>query len=190
MYQRKDHYYKQAKKEGYASRAAYKLKEIQKKYKILRPGQSVLDLGCAPGGWLQVAAKFVGPKGKVFGIDLLPLKISAIPNVTFFPKDIEESLGENWPPFDVILSDISPDLSGIHFRDTFRSYELACQVWKVAQPHLKAGGHLVVKIFPGEESKRLAADLKKSFRSLETFVPEATRKQSSEVYFVALGFKL
>lgn len=189
MFERKDFFYKKAKKEGYASRAAYKLLEIHKKYKILHSGQSVLDLGCAPGGWLQVAAELVGPKGKIFGIDRLSLKISPPPNVVFFQKDIEGLLKENLESFDAILSDISPDLSGIRFRDTFRSCALACQVWKIAQAHLKPGGHLVIKIFPSEESKQLAADLKKSFQFLKTFVPEATRKESSEVYFVALGFK-
>lgn len=194
MYNRKDHYYKKAKKEGKASRAAYKLLEIQEKYRIWKKGDRVLDLGSAPGGWLQVLSQEVGLKGKIIGIDRLPLHISPPKNVQFIQKSIEEEslLGEIeriHPKFDVILSDLSPNLSGIVFRDTFQSYELGCQVWELAKTFLKKGGNLTFKIFPGEEANRLKTALKKAFQTVITLVPQATRKGSSEVYWIALGFQ-
>lgn len=190
MYQRKDNFYQRAKKEGYASRAAYKLKEIQKRYKILRAGSRVLELGAAPGGWMQVASKEIGPKGKVIAIDKAPLKIAMPRNAEFYRQKAEELLiqKKEWE-LDVILSDLSPDLSGISFRDIFQSYELALLVWKVAQKYLKKGGALVIKIFPGKETNQLKAEIKRAFESLKTFTPEATRKTSNEVYLIAKGFK-
>lgn len=194
MYERKDFFYKKAKKEGLASRAAYKILEIQKKYKIFRSGEIILELGAAPGGWLQILSKEVGPKGLIIGVDLLPLKIQTPANVTFYQQDIEDEkfisfLKNQGLLFDGILSDISPNLSGIPFRDTYRSFELAQKVWKTARQCLKRNGKLVIKIFPGEESTALKKELKKDFNQLSTFVPEATRKESSEVYWVAKGYK-
>ena len=189
MYERKDHFYKKAKKEGFVSRAAYKILEIQKKFKIWRQGSLILDLGCAPGGWLQILSKEVGPRGKVVGIDRLPLKIQPPPNVTFFQKNMEETQSLLTEKFDCIVSDLSPDLSGITFRDNYLSFELAMKVWNIAKQFLKENGNLVIKLFPGEETNLLKTELKKSFQQLNTYVPEATRKTSSEIYFVALKFK-
>lgn len=188
MFERKDHFYKKAKKEGFVSRATYKILEIQKKFRVWKSGATILELGCAPGGWLQILSKEIGPKGRIVGIDRLPLKIVVPANVTFIQKDFEEGF-ESEDFFDTILSDLSPDLSGIPFRDTTRSYELALLVWKQAQKRLKKGGNMVIKIFPGEESESFKKDLKQSFDRIATFVPEATRKASSEVYWVALGYK-
>lgn len=192
MYQRKDHFYKKAKKEGLASRAAYKLLEIQEKYKIWRAGRAILDLGSAPGGWLEILSKEVGPQGKIVGVDRLPLHIVPKGNVHFIQKDIEQEpleadLGSE--QFDVILSDLSPNLSGIAFRDTYRSFELTKKVWELAQQFLKKNGSLVIKIFPGEENQKLQKEMKPNFFQFSTFIPEATRKTSSEVYLVAKGFK-
>lgn len=188
MYQRKDHFYKKAKEEGYASRAVYKLIEVQKKYRILKKGDQVLELGSAPGGWFKILAKEIGPKGHVVGIDRLPLKIPLPSNALFIQQDIEEPLKLE-QTFDVILSDLSPDLSGIIFRDTYQSHELAKKVLSIAQKHLKQGGHLVIKIFPGKETVSLKQQLKQFFEELKTFRPEATRKTSSEIYFIALKKK-
>ncbi|MDO8527384.1 MAG: RlmE family RNA methyltransferase [Deltaproteobacteria bacterium] len=197
MYDRKDRYYQKAKNEGFASRAVYKLLEIQKKFKIWRAGSTVLDLGCAPGGWLQILSKELGPKGKIVGIDRLPLKIHLPSNVIFIQKDFEQDLTADLEQalsgqreVDLILSDLSPDISGIAFRDTYRSYELSLKVWQVAQKFLKKNGHLVIKVFPGREVDDFKKELKKSFTRFDTFIPEATRKTSSEVYLVALGRKI
>lgn len=198
MYERKDHFYKKAKKEGLASRAAYKLLEIQKKFRILREGDTLLELGAAPGGWLQILSKAVGPRGVVIGVDLLPLKIQTPANVTFWQKNIEEDffleslaafLKNRGRALDAVLSDISPNLSGIAFRDTALSAGLAQKVFEIARSFLKPGGHLLIKIFPGEEAAALKKELRAAFEKLETFIPEATRKASSEVYLVAKGFK-
>ncbi|MBI5300264.1 MAG: RlmE family RNA methyltransferase [Deltaproteobacteria bacterium] len=196
IYDRKDRYYQKAKKEGLASRAAYKLTEIQSKYKIIRSGSKVLDVGCAPGGWLQSLSKMVGPKGLLVGIDQLPLKIQTSPNTVFLQKNIEEEglalefqkilAGADF--FDVIVSDISPDLSGIPFRDIYNSYELSLKVWKLANQFLKKGGNFVSKIFPGEETNKLKVEIKKNFKRFVTFIPEATRKTSNEVYLIGLGY--
>lgn len=188
MYQRKDHFYQRAKQEGYASRAAYKLLEIQKKYTVLKPGDTVLDLGCAPGGWLQVAAQIIGPKGKVVGIDRLPLKIKPPPNVRFIQQNIEEA-GPELPVADVILSDMSPDLSGIAFRDTYQSFELFKMVWEITQKKLKNRGHLLVKVFPSPEAEDLYQKIKSHFKTFKRVSPQATRKASSEIYLLAMGYR-
>jgi len=188
MYEQKDRFYKKAKEEGFASRAAYKLIEIQKKYRIFRPGNRVLDLGAAPGGWMQVAAQEVGTKGEVVGVDRAPLKIGLPKNASFIQKKIEE-IGEDLGLFNVLLSDLSPDLSGISFRDTYQSLELAKLVYQIAQKNLKPGGNLVIKIFPSVEADQFKMAIKKSFEAIRVFVPEATRKTSSEFYLVATGFK-
>lgn len=188
MYERKDYFYQRAKKEGFASRAAYKLLEIQKKYRILKAGDTLLDLGCAPGGWLQVAARIVGPKGKVIGVDRLPLKLGLPANARFIQKNIEEA-GSELPEADVIFSDMSPDLSGIAFKDTYQSFELLNTVWKIAQEKLKNGGHLLAKIFPGPEAQMLQNEIKTHFKMLKRSSPRATRKTSSEIYLLAIGYK-
>ena len=191
MFERKDHFYRKAKKEGHLSRAIYKLEESQKKFKILKRGDAVLELGSAPGGWLQFLAEIVGPQGCIVGVDRLPLAFQPPKQVIFFQKKFEEIRAEDLPTqkFTVILSDLSPDLSGITLTDQQRSFELAHLVWEWTQKFLKPNGHLVLKIFPGEEADRFTRELKKSFQRFIRFVPEATRKSSSEVYFVALNFQ-
>ena len=188
-YERKDHFYKRAKKEGFASRAAYKILEIQKKFRIWKRGSIILDLGSAPGGWLQILSKEVGEKGLIVGVDRAPLKISLPANVRFIQTDIHAPNLTFEQSFDCILSDLSPDLSGIRFRDTYQSFEMASRVFALAKQFLKKNGNLVIKVFPGEEVNRLKNEMKRFFGHFSTFIPQATRKTSSEVYLVAEGFK-
>lgn len=194
-YQRKDHFYKKAKREGKASRAVYKLCELQKRFRLVKRGDAVLDLGCAPGGWMQELSPLVGKEGRVIGIDLLPLKISPPPGCRVIQGDItdtavqEEIASLCSGAIDVILSDLSPNLSGIAFADAYRSYELAMLSLDVCERLLKTRGHFVVKIFPGEEFAGYVADLKGRFAKVTTVTPEATRTTSSERYLVAMGFK-
>lgn len=190
MFERKDHFYERAKREGHASRAVYKLSEIQKKYKILKTGNRVLELGAAPGGWLPLIAKEIGLKGNIVAIDLLPLKIPPPKNAQFFQidlADLDETIAQE--KFNVILSDISPNLSGITFQDSYRSHEIAQTIFGLCAKRLASNGNLVIKIFPGDETKTFKKELEKQFQTLKTFIPEATRKTSSEVYLIALGFK-
>lgn len=190
MYERKDHFYLKAKKEGKASRAAYKLLEIQKRFQIWRRGSRILDLGSAPGGWLQILSKEVGPKGEIYGVDRLPLQIQPPQNVIFFLADLlKPEFQMKIEKVDAILSDLSPNLTGITFKDSLASYELSQKVWELAQQHLKKGGNLVLKAFPGEDLPRLQHELKKTFSRFKVFTPEATRKTSSEVYLVCLSLK-
>lgn len=194
-FKRKDHFYKKAKREGKASRAVYKLSELQKRFKLIPKGGVVIDLGCAPGGWMQELAQFVGPGGKVVGIDLLPLKVGLPAQCSFIRGDINdegvldevEALAGHG--VDAVLSDMSPNLSGIAFADAYRSFELAQAALDFAHRVLKQGGSFVAKIFPGAEFKDFVVELKKDFTSVHTVVPDATRKTSSERYLVAKGYR-
>ena len=194
-YKRKDYYYRRAKTEGKVSRATYKLSEIQRRFRITKNGDVVIDLGCAPGGWLTELAEFVGPKGKVVGIDILPVKIPPPKHCLVIrgdlkdessKKKIDEACGGK---VDAVLSDMSPDISGIEFADSYHSYELASLALETCYRLLKPGGNFLVKIFPGDEFADFVKALKLHFQSVSTVVPKATRKTSSERYLVALGYK-
>jgi len=194
-YDRKDHFYRRAKREGKASRAVYKLAELQRRFKLVKRGDAVVDLGCAPGGWLQELSPMVGGDGRVVGIDILPLTMGLPENCTFIEGDINdegrlaEIEGLVRGKVDAIVSDMSPNLSGIAFADAYHSYELAMRALEVADRMLKHGGNFVVKIFPGEEFAGFMRELKSKFGKVNTVVPEATRKTSSERYLVGVGYK-
>ncbi len=194
-YKRKDHFYQKAKDEGLASRAVYKLEEMDKRFRLLKPGSRVLELGCAPGGWLQYVVKKIGTSGKAVGVDLLPLKLNFPKHIQVLIGDILDSkiqeqmialLGEK---ADIILSDLSPNLSGVHFSDHIKSVELCDKALEVAQKTLKPNGALVVKIFPGQELEGFKKRMKGLFNEMKPFIPEATRKTSNEMYLVARGMK-
>jgi 23S rRNA (uridine2552-2'-O)-methyltransferase len=194
-YNRKDELYHRAKKEGYRGRAAYKLIELNKRFKIFKRGMSVCDLGCAPGGWLQVSADLISPDGVVVGIDLEKVEdVSDL--VTIFCGDLTtpenkqlmiEALGGS---ADVVLSDMSPDISGIKLRDSFRSAELVEHAWLLSQEILKKGGSFVAKIFPGAECESLAKEIRPKFQKFSRVCLESSRKTSTELYFVGQGFGL
>jgi 23S rRNA (uridine2552-2'-O)-methyltransferase len=189
-----DRYYKKAKHEGYRSRAAYKLLELQQRYRLLRPGDKVVDLGAAPGGWLQVAAKVVGQKGKVIGIDLQQMRPFSDGQIVLVHGDI--SAGEIQSKIaellggtaDTVISDMAPKLSGIRDADIARAVELNRLALAVAVRLLRPGGSLLIKSFMSNELQQLTAELKKEFSDVQRTKPEATRQGSSEFYFVAKGF--
>jgi 23S rRNA (uridine2552-2'-O)-methyltransferase len=194
-YQPKDAFYRKAKKEGYRSRAAYKLLELGRRFQLIQPGERVADLGAAPGGWLQVAAELAGPKGKVVGIDLQPIAPFHEPNIALLQGDaaseecgkkIEELLGGK---ADCVLSDLSPRLTGIHDADIARSVELIRLAHAVARRLLRPGGNFLVKSFVAQELQAFFLELKKDFSSVDRTRPEATRKGSSEIYFCARGYR-
>lgn len=195
MGERRDHYWRKAKQEGFRSRAAYKLHDIQGRFRIFRKGDRVLDLGCAPGGWLQLIAEEVGPKGKVVGVDRQQTKPLPYSNVTLIQGDLTESdvqkavhpaLGGH---ADVVTSDLSPNLTGIGFQDHLRSCELVKHALVVAGGVLRPGGTFLAKIFQGAELESTIGDLKSQFGQVRRVVPTASRKASSEIYILARGFR-
>lgn len=194
-YDRKDHYYRLAKKEGRASRAVYKLKQLNERFSLIRRGDKVVDLGSAPGSWLKEISNIAGPRGKVVGIDILPIKIQLSGNAKFLlanindndsMKKISEEIGGK---ADAIFSDMAPNLTGISFRDAYLSYELGMMALEVCRKILKSGGNFAVKIFPGDELDGYKKMLQENFEKVTAVIPPATRKTSSELYIVAQGMK-
>ena len=190
-YKAQDSYYKKAKQEGYRSRAAYKLLELQQRFRLMRPGDVVVDLGAAPGGWLQVAAKFVGQSGKVIGIDLQPIERLREPNIIFFQGDItspeiSKKISELVDgKVHCVLSDLAPRLSGIRDADAARCLELNRTALTVANALLRPGGSFLAKGFVNQELHTFTLELKQHFHSVQRTRPEATRQGSSEFYFFA-----
>jgi 23S rRNA (uridine2552-2'-O)-methyltransferase len=188
-----DPYVARAKREGYRSRAAFKLLEIDEKYHILKPGQRVVDLGAAPGGWSQIAARKVGPKGRVVGIDLLP--IDPMPGVEFIQLDF---LDESAParlvellggPADVVMSDMAANTTGHKKTDHLRIMGLAEAAIYFAREILAPGGVFIAKVFQGGTESQLLADLKRDFSVVHHVKPAASRADSAELYVMATGFR-
>jgi len=188
-----DPYVARAKREGYRSRAAFKLLEIDEKYKILKPGQRVVDLGAAPGGWSQIAATKVGAKGRVVGIDLLP--IDPLPGVDFIQLDF---LDESAPgkliemlggPADVVMSDMAANTTGHKKTDHLRIMGLAEAAIYFAREILAPGGAFLAKVFQGGTESQLLADLKRDFAVVRHVKPAASRADSAELYVLATGFR-
>jgi 23S rRNA (uridine2552-2'-O)-methyltransferase len=189
-----DRYFKKAKQEGYRSRAAYKLLELQQRYRLMGPGDAVVDLGAAPGGWLQVAGKFVGQNGKVIGVDLQPIKPFNERNIIVLKGDIfsaetkqkiKELIGG---PADSVISDLAPKLSGIRDADIARCMELNQTALNIAVNLLRPGGKLLIKSFISNELHSFTTGLKRYFSTVQRTKSEATRQGSSEFYFYAKGF--
>jgi 23S rRNA (uridine2552-2'-O)-methyltransferase len=185
-----DPYVRKAKEHGYRSRAAFKLLEIDAKERLLRPGHTVVDLGAAPGGWSQVAAAKVRPGGRVIAIDLLP--IVPISGVTLLKGDFREQIlirSLEGSKADVVLSDVSPNLSGIGNVDQARALELSGAAIDFCCKTLKPDGVFLVKAFHGEAFDELLARLKRCFAKVKTVKPSASRGESAETYVVARGGK-
>ena len=189
-----DHYVQAAQKAGYRSRAVFKLLEVQEKDRIIRPGQVVVDLGAAPGGWSQIAAPLVGKSGTVIAMDILP--IEPLNDVTFIEGDFTEQdvhdqliAALNGREVDLVLSDIAPNMSGQRAVDQPRAMYLAELALDFAQGTLKPGGDFLTKIFQGEGFDQYLRLLRKSFTKVTIRKPNASRPKSREVYILAKGFK-
>jgi 23S rRNA (uridine2552-2'-O)-methyltransferase len=187
---KREHFYKQAKKEGYRARSAYKLKQIQKKFNIIKEGEFVLDLGCAPGGWSQVAKELVGKNGKVIGVDILDVK--KIDNINFIKGDMtkEETINKlkkivSENKFDDVISDMSPDISGNYDMDQARSIYLCTKALETAEVFLKKEGNFICKAFEGRDIDEFIDKIKLKFKKIKRFNPKASRKSSSEIYIIA-----
>jgi 23S rRNA (uridine2552-2'-O)-methyltransferase len=184
---KKDYYYKKAKKENLRSRAVFKLIQLNKKFHVIKKGNSVLDLGCAPGGWLKALKDIVGEKGIVLGVDLQP--ITPLPKVKFILGDITDEntlneIKELSSSFDVITSDCSPNVSGNWEVDHARQIYLAEKALEICQQLLSEEGNFIVKVFQGEFFNEFIEKMKKMFEKVIISKPDASRKRSSEIYVV------
>ncbi len=189
---KREHYYKMAKKEKYRSRASFKLLQLNKRFKVIKPGDYVVDLGAAPGGWSQVALDIVGDGGLVVAVDLqkiIPFENDNFIQITgdFTGNDtIEKMKNALKIDADVILSDASPKLSGIRDIDHLKSIDLAENSLKIAGNILKPGGNMIIKVFQGEEFQNLLKEIKKKFKVVKTTKPPSSKKGSIEMYIIAI----
>ncbi|OGL50105.1 MAG: hypothetical protein A3H37_07310 [Candidatus Schekmanbacteria bacterium RIFCSPLOWO2_02_FULL_38_14] len=194
MYNPRDSYWRRAKKEGYRSRASYKLIELNEKFKLLKRGDRVLDVGCAPGGWMQVALEIVGEKGFVYGVDIEKVESFHKSNAEIIIADISKAEGRELilnkadGMLDAIISDIAPHTTGVKIADQAKSLELSKEAFRISKILLKESGNFLVKIFQGSDIKKFLEELKLNFREVKITKPEATRKGSAEVYIVGKGF--
>ncbi|MFC6873896.1 23S rRNA (uridine(2552)-2'-O)-methyltransferase [Halobellus marinus] len=191
---RKDEYYNRAKQEGYRSRSAYKLKQLDEAAGLFGPGNTVVDLGAAPGGWLQVAAEAVGPEGTVIGVDFQRIRDLDAGNVETIRGDmtdeetkakLRERIGEKGA--DVVISDMAPNMTGEYSVDHARSVHLARQAFEVACELLPAGGDFAAKVFDGRDLDALREEIDAEFEYVRSIHPEASRDSSSELYLVGKG---
>jgi 23S rRNA (uridine2552-2'-O)-methyltransferase len=189
-----DEYVLKARAEGYRSRAVFKLAEIQQKDHVLKPGQLVLDLGAAPGGWSEFASQVLGERGRIIALDLLPME--PVAGVDFLQGDFTEQetlsrllamLGER--RFDLVLSDMAPNLSGVDSVDQPKSIYLAELALDIAMEYLQKDGIFVVKLFQGAGFEDLIAAMRKAFRSVKLRKPDASRSRSSEIYAICDGLR-
>ncbi|MDQ3836275.1 MAG: RlmE family RNA methyltransferase [Thermoproteota archaeon] len=190
---RRDQYRRLAKDQGYRARSAYKLLQMNRSYNIIKKGDKVVDLGCAPGGWLQVAAKEVRPSGKVIGIDLKPVTPLADTIILqgsiedpYMLRKIEEILGCK---ADVVLSDLAPNVSGVWDIDHTRQISLSTIALQFTQHVLRMGGNGIFKVFEGNMLKEFKLELHKSFGKVILSKPSASRQESSELYVICFNFK-
>lgn len=191
---RRDQFYKLAKEKGYRSRASFKLLQANRSYRFIKHGGKVVDLGAAPGGWLQIAREAVGESGFVLGVDKQEIKQLSWPNVVTIVADVEDSslsdlINEKMRgPADVVLSDVSPNLTGSWDTDHARQVYLANRSLEIARRVLRKGGAFFVKAFHGPDLQDLRSDLQRSFQTVRIVKPPASRSDSSEIYFLGLNY--
>jgi len=191
---RGDHYYRLAKERGYRSRAVFKLLEAVKRFRLIRPGDVVIDLGCAPGGWLQAASELVGPEGFVLGVDMRRIEPLALDNVKILlldvmePGALERIRAELPGEASVLLSDMAPSATGVRELDHARQVALAEKALEIARGVLRPGGRVLIKASQGDMLSAFLKAMKRSFRSSKLFKPKASRPESPEIYVVGLGF--
>ncbi|MFH1016686.1 MAG: RlmE family RNA methyltransferase [Pseudomonadota bacterium] len=187
-----DFYYRKAKREGLVARSVFKLKELDEKYRLIRPGFKVLDLGASPGSWLDYVSGIIGDGGLAIGVDQNPLRETLRPNMRFLKNDVFTielaQLREFSPEFDVVISDLAPATTGDRDGDHVRSVELCEKAKSLALQLLAAGGSFVCKMFQGAQTKDFVESLRPNFAQVKIQKPEASRDESREIYIVALDF--
>ena len=191
----RDHYFLKAKQENYPARSVYKLKEIDKKFRIFKKGMRVLDLGAAPGSWSLGAAEKIGPEGLVIGVDLKSTDTHFPANVLFLQEDVFsrsesfEALLKEKGPFHVVMSDMAPSTTGHKGTDQARSAALCEEALALALTCLIKGGGFIVKIFMGPDTKAFVDELRKNFSMVKSFKPASSRSESFESFYIALGYR-
>lgn len=196
MKQYRDHYFLKAKQENYPARSVYKLKEIDGRFHVFKPGMKVLDLGAAPGSWSMGAAERVGATGRVIACDIQTTSVEFAENIAFFQEDVFnrseafETLLVAEGPFHVIMSDMAPQTTGTRFTDQARSLDLCVEAFAVAERYLIRGGSFIIKIFMGPDMDQLLKSMRQSFVRVKSFKPQSSRSESKETFFVGLGFRL
>ena len=188
-----DHYSRLAKKESFPARSVYKLKEIQKKFNLIKRNDHILDLGCCPGSWLLYAIELAGTGGRVTGIDLQPLSIRLPKNAVVIQGDMLALTDADYAPLEgktnVVLSDAAPSTTGIKSVDAARSHQLCEAALAIAIRVLADGGSIVCKIFTGEDFTTFNESVKQHFKTCKIFKPQSCRKASKEIYLIGSGFK-
>lgn len=194
MRRQPDYYSRQAKAQGYPARSVFKLKEMQKRFRLIRPGQKILDIGASPGSWSRFALEELKGRGLVVGVDLQEVGPAARgANYRFIRGDIfsDEVMARiaALGPFDLVLSDAAPSTSGTVVQDVQRSLDIGLRVLEIGEGVLKGGGGLVVKIFQGGEEKQVLDRMRRSFVHARAIRPEASRSESREVFFVGQSYQ-
>ena len=190
-YRRPDRFTRKAKDEGYAARSVYKLEEIDRRARLLKRGQRIVDLGCAPGSWSAYAIERIGPSGALVGVDLTEV---AMPGGTFLQRsvydvtadELKEALGGS---ADLVISDMAPLTTGARDADHYAQIELARRAFELATELLAPGGGFVAKVFEGQDAKPFELDVRKRFEQTKRYKPEAVRQQSREFFLVSTGFR-
>ena len=194
-YNPQDHYFKKAKQNNFAARSVYKLEEIDQKLKILKPKQMVLDLGASPGSWSQYCSQKIGSMGRILGIDLKPVAVK-LSNAIFIQADLrdlnlEKIIKEHGftPPFDLVISDMAPNTTGIRMTDQARSFELCDLAFQISRQFLKKDGHFICKLFHSDDFSKLKEQIKNDFKHFHAVKPDSTRKISKEIFLIGLSKK-
>jgi 23S rRNA (uridine2552-2'-O)-methyltransferase len=194
-YNPRDHYFKKAKEQNFAARSVFKLEEIDQKFKIVKPKQKVLDLGASPGSWSQYCSKKIGPDGCILGVDLKPVT-AKLPNAVFIQADLrdlnlERIFVENGftPPFDLVISDMAPNTTGIRMTDQARSFDLCELALNISKKFLKKDGHFICKLFHSDDFSQLRDMIKQDFEKFDAIKPDSTRKISKEIFLIGLKKK-
>ena len=190
-----DHYFLKAKQENYPARSVYKLKEMDSRFHLFKPGMKVLDLGAAPGSWSLGAAEKIGLKGLVLAADIKETLTVFPPNVRFMQEDVFnrspefEDVLRALAPFDLIMSDMAPSTTGNKFTDQTRSFNLCEEALGMASLYLKEGGSFIVKIFMGPDVQDYLMTMRQLFDKVQGFKPKSSRSESKEIFYLGLGFK-
>jgi 23S rRNA (uridine2552-2'-O)-methyltransferase len=194
-YNPRDHYFKKAKEQNFAARSVFKLEEIDQKFKILKPKQMVLDLGASPGSWSQYCSQKIGVDGRILGVDL-KVVTAQLKNAVFIQADLRSlDLEKTFidqgfhPPFDLVLSDMAPNTTGIRMTDQARSFDLCDLALNISRQFLKKNGHFVCKLFHSDEFTTLRNQIQNEFQQFHAVKPDSTRKISKEIFLVGLKKK-